>query len=83
MKTFEVLHTGPGEPVRLKATDSGRVLAVISADEARQLWINLGAALGLGTASLTVKNVQGASSLKVLAKRLRKSAEQVKKSARR
>src|SRR5262249_5560696 len=42
MKTFEVLHTGPGEPVRLRATDSGRVLAVISADEARQLRINLG-----------------------------------------
>jgi hypothetical protein len=55
--------------MRLRAANTGRVLAVISADEARQLWINLATALGLGTNELTVKRVRKASSLKPLAKR--------------
>jgi hypothetical protein len=72
MRNYEITHNGDGGPMRLRAADTGRVLAVISADEARQLWINLGAALGLGTSSLTVKHVRKASSLKPLAKRQKK-----------
>ena len=60
--------------MRLRTADTGRVVAVIEADEARRLWINLGAALGLGTESLTVKNVRNAPSLKALVKRQKKSA---------
>ena len=74
MRTYEVTHDGLGGPFRLKAAESARVLAVITADEARQLWINLGGALGLGTEPLTVKNVERASSLRALAKRLKKTA---------
>ena len=74
MRTYEVIGNGNGSPMRLKTADNGRVLAVISPDEARQLWLTLGAALGLGTESLTVKHVAKASSLKALAKRTKKSA---------
>jgi len=74
MRGYEVIHDGSDGSMRLKTAHSGRVLAVMSADEARQLWINLGVALGLGTEALTVKNVRSASSLKALAKRVKKSA---------
>jgi hypothetical protein len=74
MRSYDVVTAGVDEPLRLKASDSGRVVAVIDADEARRLWINLGAALGLGTERLTVKQVQEVSGLKSLAKRLKKAA---------
>ena len=76
MRSYEVVHNGKAGPLRLKTTETGRVLAVISPDEARQLWINLGVALGLRTDSLTVKDVRTASSLKALAKRGKKSRAQ-------
>jgi hypothetical protein len=75
MRNFEIINGGkPGAPLRLRTAESGRVLAVLSESEACQLWITLGSALGLGTESLSVKNVARASSLKPLAKRLKKSA---------
>jgi len=74
MRNYQIVHDGTGDPIRLRTADTGRVLAVITADEARQLWINLGVALGLDTASLTAKNVRNASSLKELVKRQKKSA---------
>lgn len=72
MRTYDVVHDGNGGPMRIKTADTGRVLAVLEPDEASQLWINLGSALGLGTAKLKVKDVQKASSLKPLAKRSKK-----------
>jgi len=54
------------------------VLAAVTGDEARRLWINLGAGLGLGTEPLTVRNVERASSLRDLSKRLRKNGARTK-----
>jgi hypothetical protein len=55
------------------------VLAAVTGDEARRLWINLGAGLGLGTEPLTVRKVERASSLRDLSKRLRKNGARTKK----
>ena len=74
MRSFEITRDGRDGPMRLRATETGRVLAVITPDEARQLWIGLGSALGLGTDALTIRNVERASSLRALAKRLKKTA---------
>jgi hypothetical protein len=60
MRNYEVTREGEAGPMRLKAADTGRVLAVISVDEARQLWINLGAALGPGTSTGPRCHTQGA-----------------------
>jgi hypothetical protein len=74
MKSYEVVNgAGPGGRLRLRKVETGRVLAVLDEAQACQLWITLGSALGLGTESLTVKNVEKASSLKTLAKRAKRS----------
>jgi hypothetical protein len=51
----------------------------VTGDEARLLWINLGAELGLGTNTLTIRNVKRASSLKDLSKHRKKHAGRAKK----
>jgi hypothetical protein len=60
MRNYEVTRDGDAGPMRLKAADTGRVLAVISVDEARQLWINLGAALGPGASTGPRSHTPGA-----------------------
>jgi len=55
------------------------VLAAVTGDEARRLWINLGAGLGLGTEPLTIRNVERASSLRDLSKRLKKNGARAKR----
>ena len=79
MRTYEVTHTSDDDVVRIRAAETGRVLAAVTSDEARLLWINLGAGLGLGTEPLTVRNVERASSLKDLSKRLKKNGGRTKK----
>jgi len=79
MRTYEVTHTDDDGLIRIRAVETGRVLAAVSGDEARLLWIRLGAGLGLGTAPLTVRNVERASSLKDLSKRLKKNGARAKK----
>ena len=79
MRTYEVTHTSDDDLVRIRATETGRVLAAVTSDEARLLWINLGAGLGLGTGPLTVRNVERASSLRDLSKRLKKNGSRSKK----
>jgi len=61
MRTYEVTRRDDDGSMRLRAKYSGRVLAVVNDHEARLLWINLGAALRLGTEPLTVRNVARAS----------------------
>jgi hypothetical protein len=79
MRTYEVTHTTDDGLIRIRAAETGRVLAAVTDDEARLLWINLGAGLGLGTAPLTIKNVSRASSLRDLSKRLKKNGSHTKK----
>ena len=79
MRTYEVTHTRDDDVVRIRAAETGRVLAAVTSDEARLLWINLGAGLGLGTEPLTIRNVERASSLKDLSKRLKKNGSRTKK----
>jgi len=74
MRTYEVTNSTDDGLLRIRATETGRVLAAVTGDEARLLWINLGAGLGLGTEPLTVRNVERASSLKDLSRRLKKNA---------
>ena len=73
MRTYEVTNSTDDGLLRIRATETGRVLAAVTGDEARLLWINLGAELGLGTEPLTVRNVERASSLKDLSRRLKKN----------
>ena len=79
MRTYEVTHTDDDGLIRIRTAETGRVLAAVTGDEARRLWINLGAGLGLGTEPLTVRNVERASSLGDLSKRLRKNGARTKK----
>jgi len=79
MRTYEVTNTTDDGLIRIRTSDSGHVIAAVTANEARDLWINLGAELGLGTAPLTVRHVERASSLRDLSKRLKKSAARAKK----
>jgi len=79
MRTFEFTHTTDDDLIRIRATETGRVLAAFTGDEARHLWINLGAGLGLGTEPLTVRNVERASSLRDLSKCLKKNGSHTKK----
>ena len=78
MRTYEVTHTDDDGLIRIRTAETGRVLAAVTGDEARRLWINLGAGLGLGTEPLTVRNVERASSLRDLSKRLRKNGARTK-----
>jgi hypothetical protein len=80
MRTYEVINDAEDGLIRIRTKDSGHVLAAVTADEARSLWINLGEGLGLGTAALTTRHVERASSLKDLAKRLKKTGPRGKKS---
>jgi len=73
MRTYEVTNSTDDGLIRIRATETGRVLAAVTGDEARALWINLGAGLGLGTEPLSVRNVERASSLRDLSKRLKKN----------
>ena len=79
MRTYEVTQTTDDGLLRIRAAETGRVLAAVTSDEARRLWINLGAGLGLGTEPLTVRNVERASSLRDLSKRLKKNGSHTKK----
>jgi len=79
MRTYEVTTTADDGLIRIRTSDRGHVLAAVTANEARGLWINLGDELGLGTAPLTVRHVERASSLRDLSKRLKKRAARAKK----
>jgi hypothetical protein len=79
MRTYEITQAEDDGLIRIRTAESGRVLAAVTGDEARLLWINLGAGLGLGTEPLTVRNVERASSLGDLAKRLKKNGARTKK----
>jgi len=79
MRTYEITNTVDDGLIRIRTSDSGHVIAAVTANEARDLWINLGAELGLGTAPLTVRHVERASSLRDLSKRLKKSTARAKK----
>jgi hypothetical protein len=79
MRTYEVTHDTDDGLFRIRTKESGRVLAAVSSDEARLLWINLGAELGLGTDKLTIRKVERASSLKDLAKHRKKHSTRAKK----
>jgi hypothetical protein len=72
-------HTDDDGLIRIRTAETRRVLAAVTGDEARRLWINLGAGLGLGTEPLTVRKVERASSLRDLSKRLRKNGARTKK----
>ena len=72
MRSYEVTHHPEDDLIRIRTQESGRVLAAVTGDEARLIWIKLGAELGLGTDRLTIRNVERASSLKDLAKHRKK-----------
>jgi hypothetical protein len=74
MRTFEVTNHTEDGLIRIRTSGTGHVLAAVTADEARGLWISLGDELGLGTGPLTVRHVERASSLSDLTKRLKKRA---------
>ena len=79
MRTYQVTHHTDDGRIRIRTQESGRVLAAVTSDEARLLWIKLGAELGLGTDKLTIRNVERASSLKQLAKHCKKHSARAKK----
>jgi hypothetical protein len=78
VRTFEVTNSTDDTLIRIRTSGTGHVLAAVTADEARGLWIGLGEELGLGTGTLTVRHVERASSLRDLSKRLKKTATRSK-----
>jgi hypothetical protein len=79
MRTYEVTNHTEDGLIRIRTSGGGHVLAAVTADEARGLWISLGDELGLGTGPLTVRHVERASSLRDLTKRLKKTTARAKK----
>jgi hypothetical protein len=79
MRIYDVTHNGEDGLIRIRTNGSGRVLAAVTPDEARSLWINLGEELGLGTGSLKIRHVERAASLGDLSKRLKKTRPRTKK----
>jgi hypothetical protein len=73
MRTYAVTNHTEDGLIRIRTSGTGHVLAAVTADEARGLWISLGAELGLGTGPLTIRQVERASSLRDLTKRLKKT----------
>jgi hypothetical protein len=79
MRIYNVTHNGEDGLIRIRTNGSEHVLAAVTPDEARGLWISLGEELGLGTASLKIRHVERAASLADLSKRLKKTRPRAEK----